>query len=328
MNPRPNLYISRRAHLIAPTHRLLDAASEQAKGKAKIGSTLKGIGPTYMDKTGRNGLRVGDLTSGKFEERYQALRTKHLAPRPYPISNTTSRAWKQNGSPPQRIGPTQLIDTEHFLNEALDAGKRVLAEGAQGTMLDIDFGTYPFVTSSNTIAAGACNGLGVGPGRIGEVIGIFKAYCTRGQRSFPTELLDETGEALREAGGEYGATTGRPRRCGGSTRSTALCLPRQRRHSTRHDEGRCLSGFDAIPVCHAYEHAGATTANLPFGIEPDEVTPTYSDHKGWQEDLTSVTTVEGLPASLHDYIAMVEDEMKIPVKVVSVGPDRAQTIQR
>ena len=332
VDPRPNLYISRRAHLIAPTHRLLDAASEQAKGKAKIGSTLKGIGPTYMDKTGRNGLRVGDLTSGKFEERYQALRTKHLgllAQYPdfaYDLESVEAE-WLAAA---KELGQLQLIDTEHFLNEALDAGKRVLAEGAQGTMLDIDFGTYPFVTSSNTIAAGACNGLGVGPGRIGEVIGIFKAYCTRvGSGPFPTELLDETGEALREAGGEYGATTGRPRRCGW------LDLV-QLRYACRVNgvsqlammKADVLSGFDAIPVCHAYEHAGATTANLPFGIEPDEVTPTYSDHTGWQEDLTGVTTVEGLPASLHDYIAMVEDEMKIPVKVVSVGPDRAQTIQR
>ena len=228
------------------------------------------------------------------------------------------------------LGQLQLIDTEHYLNEALDAGKRVLAEGAQGTMLDIDFGTYPFVTSSNTIAAGACNGLGVGPGRIGEVIGIFKAYCTRvGSGPFPTELLDATGEALRQAGGEFGATTGRPRRCGW------LDLV-QLRYACRVNgvtqlammKADVLSGFDEIPVCHSYQYDGATTHNLPYGIEPDEVTPDYKNHGGWQEDLTGATTEAALPESLTNYIAMVEKEMATPISIVSVGPDRAQTIER
>ena len=332
VDPRPELLISRRAHLITPTHRLLDAASEQAKGKAKIGSTLKGIGPTYMDKTGRNGLRVGDLTSGKFNERYQALRKKHLGLlQQFPDFEfdleSVETEWMEAA---MELGQLQLIDTEHYLNEALDAGKRVLAEGAQGTMLDIDFGTYPFVTSSNTIAAGACNGLGVGPGRIGEVIGIFKAYCTRvGSGPFPTELLDATGEALRQAGGEFGATTGRPRRCGW------LDLV-QLRYACRVNgvtqlammKADVLSGFDEIPVCHSYQYDGATTQNLPYGIEPDEVTPDYKNHGGWQEDLTGATTEEALPESLTNYIAMVEKEMATPISIVSVGPDRAQTIER
>ena len=332
VDPRPDLLISRRAHLITPTHRLLDAASEQAKGKAKIGSTLKGIGPTYMDKTGRNGLRVGDLTSGKFNERYQALRKKHLGLlQQFPDFEfdleSVETEWMEAA---MELGQLQLIDTEHYLNEALDAGKRVLAEGAQGTMLDIDFGTYPFVTSSNTIAAGACNGLGVGPGRIGEVIGIFKAYCTRvGSGPFPTELLDATGEALRQAGGEFGATTGRPRRCGW------LDLV-QLRYACRVNgvtqlammKADVLSGFDEIPVCHSYQYEGATTHNLPYGIEPDEVTPDYKNHGGWQEDLTGATLESALPASLTNYIAMVEKEMATPISIVSVGPDRAQTIER
>jgi len=332
VDPRPELLISRRAHLITPTHRLLDAASEQAKGKAKIGSTLKGIGPTYMDKTGRNGLRVGDLTSGKFNERYQALRKKHLGLlQQFPDFEfdleSVETEWMEAA---MELGQLQLIDTEHYLNEALDAGKRVLAEGAQGTMLDIDFGTYPFVTSSNTIAAGACNGLGVGPGRIGEVIGIFKAYCTRvGSGPFPTELLDATGEALRQAGGEFGATTGRPRRCGW------LDLV-QLRYACRVNgvtqlammKADVLSGFDEIPVCHSYQYDGASTQNLPYGIEPDEVTPDYKNHGGWQEDLTGATTEAALPESLTNYIAMVEKEMATPISIVSVGPDRAQTIER
>ena len=332
VDPRPELLISRRAHLITPTHRLLDAASEQAKGKAKIGSTLKGIGPTYMDKTGRNGLRVGDLTSGKFNERYQALRKKHLGLlQQFPDFEfdleSVETEWMEAA---MELGQLQLIDTEHYLNEALDAGKRVLAEGAQGTMLDIDFGTYPFVTSSNTIAAGACNGLGVGPGRIGEVIGIFKAYCTRvGSGPFPTELLDATGEALRQAGGEFGATTGRPRRCGW------LDLV-QLRYACRVNgvtqlammKADVLSGFDEIPVCHSYQYEGATTHNLPYGIEPDEVTPDYKNHGGWQEDLTGATLESALPESLTSYIAMVEKEMVTPISIVSVGPDRAQTIER
>ena len=332
VDPRPDLLISRRAHLITPTHRLLDAASEQAKGKAKIGSTLKGIGPTYMDKTGRNGLRVGDLTSGKFDERYHALRKKHLGLlQQFPDFEfdleSVEAEWMEAA---MELGQLQLIDTEHYLNEALDAGKRVLAEGAQGTMLDIDFGTYPFVTSSNTIAAGACNGLGVGPGRIGEVIGIFKAYCTRvGSGPFPTELLDATGEALREAGGEFGATTGRPRRCGW------LDLV-QLRYACRVNgvtqlammKADVLSGFDEIPVCHSYQYDGASTQNLPYGIEPDEVTPDYKNHGGWQEDLTGATTEAALPKSLTNYIAMVEKEMATPISIVSVGPDRAQTIER
>ena len=328
VDPRPNLYISRRAHLIAPTHRLLDAASEQAKGKAKIGSTLKGIGPTYMDKTGRNGLRVGDLTSGKFEERYQALRTKHLgllAQYPdfeYDLESVEAE-WLAAA---KELGQLQLIDTEHFLNEALDAGKRVLAEGAQGTMLDIDFGTYPFVTSSNTIAAGACNGLGVGPGRIGEVIGIFKAYCTRvGSGPFPTELLDETGENLRKAGHEFGATTGRPRRCGWLdlpalkhacmlNGATQLCMMK----------ADVLDSFDEVRVCTEYDVAGERSEHLPYLLEEGLVRPLFESRPGWPGAGQSGEGDE-LPQSLLDYVKEIEDLTRTPIRIVSMGPDRAQT---
>jgi adenylosuccinate synthase len=333
IDPRPNLYLSRRAHLILPTHRMLDAASELAKGSAKIGSTLKGIGPTYMDKTGRNGLRVGDLTSGRFEERYAALKAKHLGLLDGfdGAGFDLASAEEEWFAAVRELATLNLIDAEHFLNDALDRGKRILAEGAQGTMLDIDFGTYPFVTSSNTIAAGACTGLGIAPNRIGDVIGIFKAYCTRvGSGPFPTELHGEAGEALRQAGGEYGATTGRPRRCGW------LDLV-QLRYACRVNGVTRLAMMKAdvladaveVPVCHAYRLPdGTLTADLPYGIEADEVEAVYRPHRGWNCDLTGVRSEPEFPEAFADYIAMVERETGVPVGIVSVGPDREATVIR
>ena len=323
-----SLAISRKAHLILPTHRLLDAASEAAKGKAKIGSTLKGIGPTYMDKTGRNGLRVGDLESPHFEERYHALRDKHVGMLAqfdgfeYTLDDAE---WL---SAVAFLRSLKLIDSEHELNDALKAGKRILAEGAQGTMLDIDFGTYPFVTSSNTISAGACTGLGIAPNRVGEVIGIFKAYCTRvGSGPFPTELHDEVGEKMRAEGHEFGATTGRPRRCGwldlpqlryavDVNGATQLCMMK----------ADVLGCFDEIHVCTHYMHRDEKIDHLPFGIEPDEVEPVYTTLPGWPGDLTGIRALDEVPQTLLDYVAFIEEAVGVPVTVLSVGPDREQTL--
>jgi adenylosuccinate synthase len=324
-----SLAISRKAHLILPTHRMLDAASEAAKGKAKIGSTLKGIGPTYMDKTGRNGLRVGDIESPHFEERYHALRDKHLGMLAQFEGFEAALDDSEWLLAIDFLRSLRLIDSEHVLNDALKAGQRILAEGAQGTMLDIDFGTYPFVTSSNTISAGACTGLGIAPNRVGEVIGIFKAYCTRvGSGPFPTELLDEVGETMRAEGREFGATTGRPRRCGwldlpqlryavDVNGATQLCMMK----------ADVLGCFDEIRVCTHYMHRGETIDHLPFGINPDEVEPVYTTVPGWPGDLTGIRSLEEVPATLRAYVKMIEDAVGVPVTVLSVGPDRAQTLQ-
>lgn len=323
-----SLAISRKAHLILPTHRLLDAASEAAKGKAKIGSTLKGIGPTYMDKTGRNGLRVGDVESIHFDERYRALRDKHvgmLAQFDGFTYDLDDAEWLDAVA---FLRTLKLIDSEHDMNAALKSGKRILAEGAQGTMLDIDFGTYPFVTSSNTISAGACTGLGIAPNRVGDVIGIFKAYCTRvGSGPFPTELHDEVGEKLRAEGHEFGATTGRPRRCGwldlpqlryaiDVNGATQLCMMK----------ADVLGCFDDIQVCTHYMHRGEQIDHLPFGINPDEVEPVYTTLPGWPGDLTGIRSLDEVPQNLLDYVAFIEDAVGVPVTVLSVGPDREQTL--
>ena len=330
IDPTKSLVISRKAHLIMPTHGLLDAASEQAKGKAKIGSTLKGIGPTYMDKTGRNGLRVGDLESPHFKERYNTLREKHIRMlKQYPEYeydlSQYEGAWLDAV---ENLKNFKLIDSEHVLNNALKDGQGILAEGAQGTMLDIDFGTYPFVTSSNTITAGACTGMGVPPNKIGEVFGIFKAYCTRvGSGPFPTELLEETGEKLREAGMEFGATTGRPRRCGWLDLPqlkyavmvngvTQLCMMK----------ADVLGEFDEIQVCTHYMHNGEKIDYLPYGINPDEVQPVYETFEGWPGDLTGLRNVADIPASLLAYVKMIEEEVGVKVSILSVGPDREQTL--
>lgn len=329
---KKHLLISRKAHLILPTHRLLDAASEQEKGNKKIGSTLKGIGPTYMDKTGRNGLRVGDVLGGHFEERYEALKNKHLRM----LSHFQGFEFDLEPLEKEWLAAIEFfkgmsfIDSEHFLNGKLKEGERILAEGAQGSLLDIDFGSYPFVTSSNTVAAGACTGLGIAPNQIGEVYGIFKAYCTRvGSGPFPTELHDEVGEELRAKGHEFGATTGRPRRCGwidlpalkyaiminGVTRLIMM-------------KADVLSEFEEIQVCTHYEYNGEQVDYLPYSINQDEVKPIYKALPGWSNDLTGMRNIDDLPESLHNYIQFLEDELEVPITIVSVGPDRAQTIHR
>ncbi|MCU0433243.1 MAG: adenylosuccinate synthase [Bacteroidia bacterium] len=328
---KKRLLVSRRAHLILPTHCLLDKASEAAKGKEKIGSTLKGIGPTYMDKTGRNGLRVGDIDLPDFREKYNKLVAKHRDLLRFLNADTDpaefEAAWFEGI---ETLRELTRIDSEHFVNDMLRNGKTVLAEGAQGSMLDIDFGTYPFVTSSNTMAAGACTGLGIAPSRIGNVIGIFKAYCTRvGSGPFPTELLDETGERMREEGREFGSTTGRPRRCGW------LDLPALRYAITINGvtelmmmKADVLSIFDTIRVCTHYRVNGQLTDRLPYDINGVTIEPVYTDLKGWNCDLTGLTQPEDMPHELIEYIGFVERETGVPVHVVSVGPDRVQTLMR
>lgn len=325
------LRISRKAHLILPTHKILDAASEAAKGHSKIGSTLKGIGPAYMDKTGRNGLRVGDTELPDFKDRYNFLKHKHeqiLALHQYEYSvDEMEKLWFEGI---ECLRSIPFIDSEHEIGSALDNGRKILAEGAQGTLLDIDFGSYPFVTSSNTIAAGACTGLGVAPNRIGEVYGIFKAYCTRvGSGPFPTELHDETGETLRAKGREFGATTGRPRRCGW------LDIPALK-YAIRINgvtklimmKSDVLSGFDEVKVATAYEYRGKTIDYLPFDVVSGELKPIYTSVKGWSEDLSIIRDMDKLPKSFIEYIQYVEDLLDVPIEIVSVGPDRTQTLFR
>lgn len=327
------LLISRKAHLILPTHRLLDAASEAAKGKAKIGSTLKGIGPTYMDKTGRNGLRIGDLELSDWKEKYRSLANKHEAMISFynvDIQYDLAELEKDFFAAVEELKELTFIDSEEHLYQAQKSGKKILAEGAQGSLLDIDFGTYPFVTSSNTTAAGACTGLGVAPNQIGEVKGIFKAYTTRvGSGPFPTELFDEDGATMGKVGNEFGATTGRPRRCGWLD-LVAL------KYAVRINgvtelmmmKGDVLSGFKKLKVCTAYNYKGKQIDHLPYNIEAENVTPVYTEMKGWDEDLTQMTKAEQLPDSLNAYIDFLEKELEVPIKIVSVGPDRTQTIHR
>ncbi|MGS2740923.1 adenylosuccinate synthase [Sinomicrobium sp. M5D2P17] len=330
---KSKLILSRKAHLILPTHRLLDAASEAAKGKAKIGSTLKGIGPTYMDKTGRNGLRVGDLELDTFEARYRALAEKHETMiRHYEVDlqYNLPEMEAEFFEAVKTLKELRFIDSEEYLNRSLKENKKILAEGAQGSLLDIDFGTYPFVTSSNTTAAGACTGLGIGPNRIGEVYGIFKAYTTRvGSGPFPTELFDEDGERMAKIGNEFGAVTGRPRRCGWLD-LVALKYAVQVNGVTQlmMMKADVLSKFETLKVCTAYEYKGEVIAHMPFSIEKENVTPVYTELKGWDQDLTGLTSADQLPEELQDYIAFLEKNLEVPVKIVSVGPDRTQTIYR
>ncbi len=327
------LYISRKAHLILPTHRLLDAASEASKGKAKIGSTLKGIGPTYMDKTGRNGIRVGDLEMDNWKEKYRALANKHVAMIDFYKSNIEydlDELEEEFFAALRVLKSLTFIDSEEYLHQSQNEGKTILAEGAQGSLLDIDFGTYPFVTSSNTTAAGACTGLGVAPNKIGDVFGIFKAYTTRvGSGPFPTELFDKDGETMGRVGKEFGATTGRPRRCGWLD-LVALKYAVQVNGVTQlmMMKGDVLSGFKKIKVCTAYNYKGETIQHLPYNIEEHNVTPIYTEMDGWKEDLTKMTDDSQLPKELNDYIDFLEKELEIPIKIVSVGPDRTQTIHR
>lgn len=330
---KEKLLVSRKAHLILPTHRLLDAASEASKGKAKIGSTLKGIGPTYMDKTGRNGIRVGDLELDDWKERYTSLRDKHLAmidfynaEIEYDLTELEVEFFKSV----ETLKTLTFIDSEDYLHTAEREGKSILAEGAQGSLLDIDFGTYPFVTSSTTTAAGACTGLGIAPNKIKEVFGIFKAYTTRvGSGPFPTELFDEAGETMGRVGNEFGATTGRPRRCGWLD-LVALKYAVRVNGVTQlmMMKADVLSGFDTLKICTAYKYKGDRIEHLPYNIEPENVEPIYSEMKGWQSDLTKMTDESQLPQELMDYIHFLEKELEVPIKIVSVGPDRTQTILR
>ena len=330
---KSKLLISRKAHLILPTHRLLDAASEAAKGKAKIGSTLKGIGPTYMDKTGRNGIRVGDLELSDWKEKYRTLADKHetmIAFYDVDIQYNLSELEAEFFKAVEVLKSLQFIDSEEYLYQAQKEGKTILAEGAQGSLLDIDFGTYPFVTSSNTTAAGACTGLGVAPGQIGEVYGVFKAYTTRvGSGPFPTELFDEDGETMGRVGNEFGATTGRPRRCGWLD---LVALKYAVRVSGVTQlimmKADVLSGFETLKVCTSYNYQGKDIQHLPYNIEANNVTPVYTEFNGWKEDITKISKVSEFPKELDEYIAFIEKELEIPIKVVSVGPDRLQTINR
>lgn len=334
VNLTESLRISKKAHLIMPTHRALDAANELALGKKKIGSTLKGIGPTYTDKTARKGLRVGDSLNSNFRQQYETVKASHLTQIKnlnYDINELRldgmtfgeyEETWFEAMEYMKRF---QFIESEYFLNKALDEGKNILAEGAQGTLLDVDFGSYPFVTSSSVIAAGACSGLGIAPSRIGKVYGIFKAYCTRvGTGPFPTELFDATGDKLRERGHEFGATTGRPRRTGW------LDLPALKYAVMLNGvtnlmmmKSDILNDFDEIKVATAYRHNGETIDYMPFDICDETTEPVYTNIKGWKSDIK-----ESIPQALENYIQFIEKYVGVPVSLVSYGPDRTEVIER
>jgi len=331
MDVKSKLYISRKAHLILPTHRLLDAASEAAKGKAKIGSTLKGIGPTYMDKTGRNGIRVGDIELADFATNYRSLADKHEAMIAFYDVNLQYDLKEMEDeffASIEVLKTLKFIDSEEYLNQALKSGKSILCEGAQGSLLDIDFGTYPFVTSSNTTAAGACTGLGIAPNKVKDVFGIFKAYTTRvGSGPFPTELFDEDGQTMAKVGNEFGSVTGRARRCGWLD-LVALKYAVQVNGVTQlyMMKGDVLSGFKTLKICTAYKYKGEEITHLPYNIEPENVTPIFVEKNGWNNDLTGMTTYDELPVEFKEYVAFIEKELEVPIKVISVGPDRTQTI--
>ncbi len=329
-----NLQISRKASIILPTHRLLDAAYEQAKGESKIGSTLRGIGPTYQDKVARLGLRVGDIESPNFTEKYARLVAVHkviLEQNNFDYASVLPQAEAEFFGAVEFMKQFQLSDSEYAVNEAINSGKKVLAEGAQGSLLDIDFGSYPFVTSSSTMAAGACTGLGVAPRKIGEVFGIFKAYCTRvGSGPFPTELADETGELIRKEGREFGATTGRPRRCGW------LDLPALKYAIMINGVTQLvmmkvdvLNIFDEIKVCTHYKLAdGTLTEQMPYDLCDTDVTPIYKSFKGWQADLTDIRSFIDVPSELADYVYFLEDTLGLPINFISTSPDREAIIHR
>jgi len=330
---KSKLFISNRAHIILPTHKMIDATSEASKGKKKIGSTLKGIGPTYMDKTGRNGIRIGDLNSNNWTDKYNSLRDKHLTI----LSNFNTKIdLDLNKLEDDFMNSIEIlknfnfINSEDYLNSSLNNGKRVLAEGAQGSLLDIDFGTYPFVTSSNTTVAGACSGLGIAPNKIKKVIGIFKAYTTRvGSGPFPTELFNDIGEHIREIGNEYGATTGRDRRCGWldlvALKYSIIINGVTELNMMKAD---VLSGFDSIEVCTGYNINGVETNTLPYDLNSEDIKPIYKTFKGWSEDISKIKREESLPIELHNYISFIEEFIKVPIKLISVGPDRSETIHR
>ena len=333
LNLTNRLLISRKAHIILPTHRLLDQASEAAKGSAKIGSTLKGIGPTYMDKTGRNGIRIGDIEAPDWKEKYRALTDKHLQMiENYKVSVDFDLAQLEHEffDAVETLKTLEFIDSEHYLEQQQRSGKRILAEGAQGSLLDIDFGTYPFVTSSNTTAAGACTGLGIAPNRIENVIGIFKAYTTRvGSGPFPTELFDADGETLGRVGNEFGATTGRARRCGWlDLVALKYAITVNGVTELNMMKADVLSGFETIKVCTHYKYKGELTDHLPFDIDAKYVEPVYKTLKGWNADLTGLRSIYQLPKELEQYIHYLEEALQVPITIVSVGPDRSQTLFR
>jgi len=326
---KKNLLIARKAHLILPTHQLLDASSEKKMGDSKIGSTLKGIGPTYMDKTGRNGLRVGDINLPDFKEKYTKLVEKHKSILSnYGEIEDFGEREAAFFEALETLKQFPFVDSEHIVNQYLKDGKSVLAEGAQGTMLDIDFGSYPFVTSSNTTTAGACTGLGIAPNKIGDVIGIFKAYCTRvGSGPFPTELENETGEELRKIGHEFGATTGRPRRCGWidlpALKYAIMLNGVTQLVMTKAD---VLSGFEKIYACTHYNYNGEIIDYMPYDISSIKPEPIWKEIDGWHEDLTGIREPYQVPEKLQDYIDYLETELGVPIKYLSVGPDRVQTL--
>ena len=330
---KEKLIISRKAHLILPTHRLIDQASELSKGKKKIGSTLKGIGPTYMDKTGRNGLRVGDLEMEGWNEKFENLISKHLNL----INNFNveidfdiEELKKEFLSSIDYMNELMFIDSENYFHNSIEKGRKILAEGAQGSLLDIDFGTYPYVTSSNTTSAGACTGLGVPPNKIGDVFGIFKAYTTRvGSGPFPTELFDEIGQRMAKIGNEFGATTGRPRRCGWLDLVSL-------KHSINVNgvtelimmKGDVLSGIEKIKICTDYKYQGSVVNHLPFSLSDSSLEPIYEELDGWNEDICKITDYKSLPLNFKNYIDYLEDKLNLKIKIISVGPDRKQTIFR
>ncbi|MCX6280815.1 MAG: adenylosuccinate synthase [Bacteroidetes bacterium] len=338
MKPEENLLIANRAHLILPTHRLLDAVFETAKKDAKIGSTLKGIGPTYTDKYARNGIRVGNICYPNFRKMYDSLKDLHL--KTVNSYGFDLNSFTLDGLPfseyevqwfesIEKMKDLKVVDAEVFINKCLVEGRSVLAEGAQGTMLDVDFGSYPFVTSSSTVAAGVCTGLGVSPHNIGKVFGVFKAYCTRvGSGPFPTELLNETGNKLRERGKEFGSTTGRPRRCGW------LDLPALRYSIMLNGvdslimmKADVLNPFEKLGVCIAYKESGKLLGSYPFELSSDGLEPQYTELEGWNSDLSLVNSINDLPQPMKDYIRFIENFVELPIDTVSIGPDRLQTLQ-
>ena len=332
VNVYNSLFISRKAHLILPTHRLLDAASEKSKGKNKIGSTLKGIGPTYMDKTGRNGFRIGDLDGHHWKNKYYELTKKHQKLIDFyevDLEYNLEKLHNEFFDSIENLKKIRFIDSEDFFMKSINK-KSILAEGAQGSLLDIDFGTYPYVTSSNTTAAGACTGLGIAPNAIGDVFGIFKAYTTRvGSGPFPTELFDEYGAQMSKVGNEFGATTGRPRRCGWLD-LVALKYACKINGVTKlmMMKTDVLTGFEKVLVCTAYKYRGSIINHLPFDLSDESLRPIYSEFEGWSEDLRKMNNIKQLPKNLNKYISFLEDELKIPIVIISVGPDRKETIFR
>ncbi len=326
---KKTLFVSERTHLILPSHRAIDRASEAAKGRDKIGSTLKGISPAYMDKTGRNGLRVGDLLDKNFLDKYQKLRNKHQQILDnFSFDEDISQAEKEFFEALEFLKTLKIINGEYFINEAIQSGKKILAEGAQGSMLDVDFGTFPYVTSSNTITAGVCSGLGISPNKIKEVIGITKAYCTRvGSGPFPTELNDEMGEQIRKSGNEFGSTTGRPRRCGWidlvALNFACMINGVTQLVMTKAD---VLDEIDTLKICVKYNVDGTETTQVPFQMEGKSLQPVYKKFPGWKSDITKIKNFKELPAAMHDYIAYINSVLGVTVQYISNGPGTDQIV--